>query len=69
VITPVFKEPGPGGKLRVVVVHAKAARGAMARWICRRRLDDPAELAGFGEAGWEPSGAPPERGDWLFTRV
>ena len=69
VITPQFKEPGPGGKLRVVTVRAKQARGAMARLICEQGLDDPADLAGFGELGWEPAGAPPASGPWLFQRV
>jgi hypothetical protein len=69
VITPVFKEPGRGGKLRVVTVHAKQARGAMARRVCQQQLDDPAQLAGFGDAGWEPAAPPPERGEWLFLRT
>ena len=69
VITPQFKEPGPGGKLRVVTVHAKQARGAMARLICEQQLDDPADLAGFGELGWEPAAGPPASGPWLFQRV
>jgi len=69
VITPVFKEPGPGGKLRVVTVHAKQARGAMARLIAAHQLTDPADLGVFGELGWEPEGPPPDAGPWLFVRI
>lgn len=30
-------------------IHAKIARGAMARWICKNKINDPTELQNFSE--------------------
>ena len=69
VISPVFKERRDDGSLKVVTVHAKEARGRMARYVLSGRIDDPAGLAGFADHGWEPAGPPPDGGPWVFTRV
>jgi cytoplasmic iron level regulating protein YaaA (DUF328/UPF0246 family) len=51
VITPVFLEE-KGNEAKIVSFFAKQARGAMARFIARHRLTDPADLAGFDTGGY-----------------
>ncbi|MGE3166292.1 MAG: peroxide stress protein YaaA [Planctomycetota bacterium] len=48
VVTPIFKERS-GGKLRVMALFAKRARGTMTRAIVRHRWRDAADLRGFGD--------------------
>lgn len=58
VVTPKFLTMDPAtGKTRFVVVHAKIARGAFARWLITERVDSADRLADFAEVGyeWEPS--------------
>ena len=47
---------------------AKVARGAMARWLCEERVDDPAALPSFDRDGWrfEADGSTPDKP--LFIR-
>ncbi|MFI2652567.1 YaaA family protein [Micromonospora fulviviridis] len=40
------------GTPRFVVVHAKIARGAFARWVLTSRVEDPADLIAFAEIGY-----------------
>lgn len=68
VIHPVFKEKRHDGSLKTAAVHAKMARGALARFAIDTRAETPEDLMGFGELGWEAAEAPPESGPWLFTR-
>ncbi|MEZ4387855.1 MAG: YaaA family protein [Candidatus Krumholzibacteriia bacterium] len=68
VIWPVFKQRRPDGSLKVVTVHAKEARGLLARWILESEADAPADLLAFDGAGWEAAEAVPVRGPWLFVR-
>ncbi|MCB1182434.1 YaaA family protein [bacterium] len=68
VVSPVFKETLSDGRLKTAPVYAKMARGAMVRWIFTRKVRRPADLLGFGEAGWEAASEPPNDGAWLFTR-
>ncbi len=67
VISPVFKEI-KDGQARTLAVFAKPARGLMARWIIRNRVDDPSRLKDFDLAGYrfDAQGSTPERP--LFTR-
>ena len=46
-----------GGEPTFVVVHAKVARGAFARWLITTRITDPAEFHGFADLDyvWEES--------------
>jgi uncharacterized protein len=67
-ISPVFKERRPDGTLKTAPVHAKMARGAMARFILSTGSEAPADLLQFGEMGWEADGEAPPAGPWLFTR-
>ncbi len=67
VVSPVFKEVKEG-QARVLGVFAKPARGMMARWIIKNRIDDPAELKGFTMEGYrfDAQGSTPEKP--LFAR-
>ncbi len=51
VVTPQFLEC-KDGKCRVVSFFAKRARGRMAGWIVRHRIDDPEALRDFAEDGY-----------------
>lgn len=51
VVTPQFFEMKPGGP-KIVSFYAKRARGAMARFVCERRLTDPAALEAFDLGGY-----------------
>lgn len=51
VISPVFLEDRPGGP-RIVSLHAKRARGAMARFVIERRLTDPEAILDFDSGGY-----------------
>jgi cytoplasmic iron level regulating protein YaaA (DUF328/UPF0246 family) len=54
VVTPKFLSVDPRtGKAKFVVVHAKIARGAFARWLITQRVDDIARLTDFTEVGYE----------------
>ncbi len=68
VISPVFKEARPDGTHKNAPVHAKMARGALARFVFTSRAKQPADLLAFGELDWEASCEPPAAGPWLFTR-
>jgi uncharacterized protein len=53
VITPRFLTVSPKtGKPAFVVVHAKIARGAFARWLITHKVRDPAQLEDFAEIGY-----------------
>jgi cytoplasmic iron level regulating protein YaaA (DUF328/UPF0246 family) len=68
VISPVFKEVMPDGALKTAPVHAKMARGALARFALTSGAKKPADLLAFTELGWEAAEEPPDSGPWLFSR-
>jgi uncharacterized protein len=51
IISPVFKEI-KDGQARTLAVFAKPARGMMARWIIKNRINDVARLKDFSIAGY-----------------
>ena len=67
VVTPTFKEI-KDGKARQLMFFAKRARGTMARWIIRNRVDDVASIKDFDGDGYrfDPEGSTDSK--WLFTR-
>jgi cytoplasmic iron level regulating protein YaaA (DUF328/UPF0246 family) len=67
VITPVFKEH-KDGKYKVVAIHAKRARGKMANFIIRERIDQPEQLKTFNEGGYEYSENLSSDKEWVFVR-
>ena len=65
VITPVFKE-FKNGKLKVISIYAKKARGIMSRFIIKNKISSPDELVSFNEEGYVFSNQ--ENGEMLFCR-
>ena len=67
VISPVFKEI-KNGQSRTLAVFAKPARGMMARWIIKNRINDVAHLKDFSVAGYrfDAQGSIPDKP--LFAR-
>ncbi|MGW4942000.1 YaaA family protein [Actinoplanes sp. NPDC004185] len=54
VVTPKFLTVDPAtGKTKFVVVHAKIARGAFARWLITEGIDSTDRLGDFTEVGYE----------------
>lgn len=51
IITPLFLQDRKTG-VKLEAVHAKVARGMMARWIVKDKIDDPAKLKEFVEDGY-----------------
>lgn len=68
VVTPVFMEDRDG-KPVIISFHAKKARGAMARFIIRHRLDDPQALRDFDSGGYVWNAALSEPGRPVFLRA
>lgn len=52
VVSPVFLDARGDGAPKIVAFHAKRARGAMAGWMVRERVDRPSHLAGFDGLGY-----------------
>jgi cytoplasmic iron level regulating protein YaaA (DUF328/UPF0246 family) len=67
VITPVFKEV-KNGVSKVISFSAKRARGSMARYIIKNRLQNPAQLKKFVDKGYNYSSDLSEKNTWVFTR-
>lgn len=67
IVTPVFEEPVRGG-YRVQAVHAKRARGRMARFAIRGRLARAEDLRGFDELGYALDAAASGPDRWVFRR-
>ncbi len=67
VITPVFKE-AHGGTYRVIGIHAKRARGLMAREIITRQWTEAEELRAFTAAGYCYCADLSSASEWVFVR-
>ncbi len=63
-----FREADESGGSRIVAFFAKKARGLMARWAIRRRIEDKEALKGFDRAGYTFQPAASSDHDWVFTR-
>ena len=62
-----FKEES-NGRLRSVAIHAKRARGLMARFILRERITRAADLRGFSNAGYRFRPELSTEWSWVFAR-
>ena len=51
IVTPVFKDQ-KNGRLKIISLYAKRARGSMARHIIRNRINIPNNLLSFAENGY-----------------
>lgn len=67
VIHAVFQE-GDGERWRVIGVHAKRARGLMARWIIVGRIDQPQRLREFDAEGYAYCAEASDSTRWVFRR-
>jgi len=53
VTTPRFLDSNDGVRFKVMSYYAKRARGLMARWVIKNRIDDPDSLTDFNEDGYQ----------------
>lgn len=67
IITPVFKDM-KNGKLKVIFLYAKQARGMMTGYILRNRINNPEELKGFDDGGYRFTEDLSDESTWVFTR-
>jgi cytoplasmic iron level regulating protein YaaA (DUF328/UPF0246 family) len=67
IVTPVFKDY-KNGSYKIISFFAKKARGQMAAWIIRERLDDPSALRAFSEDGYRYSKSLSTDATPVFTR-
>ncbi|MBF0447893.1 MAG: peroxide stress protein YaaA [Magnetococcales bacterium] len=65
-LTPVFKD-NRNGKLQVIGIKAKRARGKMARYIIRNKLTTPEPLKQFNEDGYVYQSELSNRQQWVFV--
>ena len=68
VVTPVFKDQTNRGDYRVLSFMAKRARGEMAAWIIRNRVNAPHTLKKFNENGYQYSAAESTAERLVFLR-
>lgn len=67
IITPVFKE-FKNGDYKVVMIFAKHARGAMARYIIVNQIEDPEELKVYNIDGYTYDEKQSSENEWVFVR-
>lgn len=67
IITPVFKEIHQG-KLKTIAIHAKRARGLMARFIITNRLQQAEEIKTFEQGGYHWNQGESTATNWVFSR-
>lgn len=66
-ITPVFQDE-KGGNFKIISFYAKKARGLMAAWIIRNRIENVSELNDFNVAGYQYSARDSDGGALVFRR-
>lgn len=67
VITPVFKE-FKNGEFKVVMIFAKHARGAMARYLVQNDLKTAEDLKGYNVDGYSFDPKQSTESEWVFVR-
>lgn len=67
VVTPVFKE-FKNGEYKVVMIFAKHARGAMARYIVQNEIENPEDLQAYNVDGYAFDEKQSTAAEWVFTR-
>lgn len=68
VIQPVFQDRGKDQQYRVIAFHAKRARGRMAAWAIRQRIDQADGLKEFSEDGYRYQPEASTAWRWVFRR-
>lgn len=67
VITPVFKDR-KNGQYKVISFYAKKARGMMAAYIIKNRIEMPEQIKAFDSAGYLFSEEESTQKEWVFLR-
>lgn len=67
VITPVFKDL-KNGEFKVIMMFAKHARGAMARYIVENNVNDPEQIKLFNTGGYSFDANQSTDNEWVFIR-
>lgn len=67
VISPVFRDY-KNGKYKIISFYAKKARGMMAAWVIRNRIEDPLALDDFDVGGYRFSAADSTPTEPVFLR-
>ncbi|WP_110597886.1 peroxide stress protein YaaA [Salinicola lusitanus] len=67
VVSPVFQDE-KNGQFKIISFYAKKARGLMAAWLIRERIEDPAALTGFDVAGYRHAPDESKPGKPVFRR-
>ena len=67
IITPVFKDL-KNGQLKVIFLYAKQARGMMAGYILRNRINNAEDLKGFTDGGYRFTEELSDGSTFVFTR-
>jgi hypothetical protein len=67
IITPIFKE-FKNGKFSIVMMYAKHARGAMARYLIQNELNDINELKLYDVDGYSYDENQSTENEWVFIR-
>jgi cytoplasmic iron level regulating protein YaaA (DUF328/UPF0246 family) len=67
VITPVFKE-FKDGQYKIVMMYAKHARGAMARYIVQQNIKNPEDLKLYATDGYSYAENLSSEKEWVFVR-
>jgi uncharacterized protein len=67
VVTPIFKE-FKNGEYKVVMMYAKHARGAMARYCIKNNISDPEQLKLYNVDGYHFDVNQSDENEWVFVR-
>jgi len=67
IINPIFKEI-KNGKVRIISIFAKKARGMMARFIIKNQINDPNEILDFNYGGYSYDKSLSDLNSPVFTR-
>jgi hypothetical protein len=62
-----FKEK-KNGKLKIIAIYAKLARGTMTNWVVKNRIESPEDLKAFKEDGYKFNPSESSESELVFTR-
>ena len=68
IITPIFKEI-KNGKVRIISIFAKKARGMMARFIIKNQINNPNDIMDFNYGGYSYDKTLSSYNSPVFTRI
>tara|TARA_B100000029_G_scaffold198492_1_gene196652 strand:- start:93080 stop:93853 length:774 start_codon:yes stop_codon:yes gene_type:complete len=68
VIAPIFKDKGKDGKYKIISFYAKKARGYMASWLVKNRVNKENDITSFSEQGYKFSLDDSQNGCPVFLR-